>query len=497
MNTKLKNLRTTLEDLDAAGDVLRLTAEADPYLEIAACQKSLDNGPVLLFENIKGYPGVRHVGNIFARRERLARLFGVKEPNDFKFKCLEAIKKPVSPRLVDKAPCQEVAITKELDVLKILPALQYSSFDPGRMISGGAILISGEYARGGRELSIKRMHFRGPDWASVAANPASHAGLIRYIEARKQEIPMTINIGTPPAVTMAAGGSYLRTVVPLGTDEVAIAGGLQGFPVDLVKAVTVDAYAVAEAEWVIEGYWMPERVYESEEAERLNKDDVAPFFPEWTGYMGKARTVYKFKATAVTHRGDGPIFYAPLAHSIGHDYIINSTREACFYEMAQRINPGLVVDVNIPISFGCFGGIVFQVKKRRPLDEGFQKDILLSALSASTGLPTAIIVDEDVNIYSADDLLWALNTRVDPENGVFRGPKGSRGFGMFPIEAGRPFPGGVAIDATVPLLKKPEFIRGRYNIEKLDLAKWLSQGQIKEVQNQQSEYARFLGGTGY
>ncbi len=497
MPIDITNLRTTLADLDSEGDVLKLTAEADPILEIAALQKALDDGPVLLFENIKGYPNVRHVGNLFATRERLARVFGLEDHRDFKKKCLGAIKNPLPPRIVNDAPCQEVVIADNLDALSVLPALLYSELDAGRMMSGGAILISGEYAGGGHELSVKRINFRGRDWASIAANPVSHAGLIRYVETRGQKVPMTVNIGMPPAVTFAAGGSYLHTVVPLGADEVGIAGALQGFPVDLVKAKTVDAYAIAEAEWVIEGHWLPERIWESDEAERVNKPDAVPFFPEWTGYMGKSRTVYKFQATAITHRKDRPIYHAPLAHGYEHDYIIDSFREACFMELADRIIPGLVADVTTPICFGCFGGIVFQIRKRRPLDEGFQKDILLNALAASPGLPIAIAVDEDVDIYSADDLLWALNSRVDPDTGVFRGPKGSKGFGMWPMEIGRVYPGGLAIDATVPLAKKELFRRGHYEVQKLDLGKWLSPEQLAAVRAQQSDYAKVLGRTGY
>jgi len=497
MAVNLTNLRTALADLEEQGEVLRLTAEADPILEIAALQKALDNGPVLLFENIKGYPGVRHVANLFGRRERLARAFGVENPKDFKRKCLSAIKNPIPPRVVGDAPCQEVVITDNLDVLSVLPALMYSDIDAGRLISGGCILIRGEYALGGSELSVKRMHYRGPDWASMAANPTSHGGLLRFVEMRKEKVPMTVNIGVPPGVLVTAGGNCLHTVVPLGSDEVAIAGGLQGFPVDLVKAKTVDAYAIAEAEWVIEGYWMPQRVFESDEAERIGKVDAVPLFPEWTGYMGNARSVYKFQTTALTHRKDRPIYHAPLAHGYEHDEIINSFREACFLELAERIIPGMVLDVTTPFCLGSFGGIVFQVRKRRPLDEGFQKDILLSAMGSSPGLPLAIAVDEDVNIYSADDLLWAMNSRVDRDNGVFRGPKGSRGFGMMPMEVGQSFPGGIAIDATVPFGDRERFRRGHPAVDKLDLGKWVTPEQLKEIRSMQCEYARFLGEVGY
>lgn len=490
------NLRAVIDWLASAGELIVTTQEADPDLEIAALEKATDNGPAVLFENIKGYPGVRHIANLFARKERLARLFGCRDYQDLRSRCREAIKRPIAPVVVNEAPCQEVIVTSDVNVLSTMPVLRYSESDAGRILSGGVLLITGPYAAGGSELSFKRMHFRGPDWASIAANPLSHAGIIRYVTSRSERIPLTVNIGVPPAVALTAAGSFLRSIVTLGSDELGIAGALQGYPVEIVPARTVDAFAIAQAEWVIEGYWLPEKVWESEGAERQGQADVDPFFPEWTGYLGRSRQVYKFQATAITHRRDRPIFWAPLAHSYNHDHMINCFREACFLELAERVAPGLVTDVTIPIAFGSFGGVVFQVRKRRPLDEGLQRDLLLNALAASPGLPLAIVVDEDVNINSADDLLWALTSRVDPDRDIVRGPAGTKGFGMRPIEVARGFAGGIMIDATVPFEEKDRFRRAHYSVERIDLGRWFSEEQIKAIKEQQSEYAQFLAETG-
>lgn len=490
------NLRTVVNWVSERRELVVVETEIDPIYEIAALEKATDNGPVVLFENIKGYPGVRHIANLFARKERMARLLDCQDYQELRARCREAINKPLAPKVVGEAPCQEMVITEDIDVLSTMPVLKYSELDAGRILSGGILLISGPYAAGGSELSFKRMHFRGKDWASIAANPLSHAGIIRYVGSRSERIPLTVNIGVPPAVALTAAGSFLRTIVPLGSDELGIAGALQGYPVEIVPAKTVDAFAIAQAEWVIEGYWLPEKIWESEGAEKLRQADIDPFFPEWTGYLGRSRQVYKFQATAITHRRDRPIFWAPLAHSYNHDHMINCFREACFLELAERMAPGLVVDVTIPIAFGSFGGVVFQVRKRRPLDEGLQRDLLLNALAASPGLPLAIVVDEDVNIHSSDDLLWALASRVDPDKDILRGPSGTKSFGMRPIEAGKGFVGGLMIDATVPYGEKERFRRAHYPVERADLGRWFSEEQIRAIKEQQCEYARFLSLTG-
>ena len=127
----ITSLRNTLEFLKSQNEVLTVTNEVDPHLEIAGISKAMDNGPAILFENIKGYPGNRALTALFSRFDRVARIFDVADPRKLKFKGLEAIKNPLPPTTVASAPCQEVVITQEIDVPATLPLLQYTAGDPG------------------------------------------------------------------------------------------------------------------------------------------------------------------------------------------------------------------------------------------------------------------------------------------------------------------------------------------------------------------------------
>jgi hypothetical protein len=110
-----------------------------------------------------------------------------------------------------------------------------------------------------------------------------------------------------------AVGTLNPVVFPGQTDKIGMAGALQGSPIDLVKAKTVDAYAFAQSEWVLEGYVIEdERVWETDEAERLGRQGEAPLHPEWARYMGRAyRTPRAFEPTAITHRSNKPLYYTP------------------------------------------------------------------------------------------------------------------------------------------------------------------------------------------
>jgi len=496
----ITNIRSAIEYLKEQKQLLTIAGEVDPIWEVSGIQKAFEDGPALLFENVKGYPGgVRILGNTFSRMENVAALFDEPDPKRLKFKFLERMKNPVPSKVVGKAPCQEVVITKNIDVMATIPMIQHTEDDAGRILGSGVIPIIGIPPRGGSDLTFKRIFFRGKDWATVYVWLDSHLGYFRDYHHRGEEIPITININVPPAVVMVAAPMTIHMIIPYETvDEIGIAGALQGSSIEICKAKTVDAYAIANSEWVIEGRLLPQKVLETEEAEKVGKPRVAPLLPEWFGYMGTATRANKFQVTAITHRKN-PIFYSFLADSFELENTSNPLREACYYELAQRISPGLVVDVTIPRAFKHGGGVVFQVKKRRPSDEGVQRNILEIALGASH-VRMAVAVDEDVDIYSADELLWAILTRANQDTNIFKGPHGARSYGLVPapeLSADGQFEGGLGIDATIPLARKLRWKRAHHPVDRIDLGRWFSKEQIDNVQSKQSEYAKLLASKGW
>jgi 4-hydroxy-3-polyprenylbenzoate decarboxylase len=182
-------------------------------------------------------------------------------------------------------------------------------------------------------------------------------------------------------------------------------------------------------------------------------------------------------------------------------------REACFLELAERIVPGLCIDTHIPMGMTDWGGVIFQVQKRRARDEGLQRNILSAALSISLGAKLGIVVDEDIDIYNAEDILWALTTRVNPREDILTVCEGGFGQTFQPAErflAGERqwtqpnirFAGATAIDATRPFVHKEAFQRARYEVELVDLAKFYTPEQIAKARESQRDYARFMAERG-
>lgn len=493
-----KSLRDALAWL--GDEVKTLRAEVDSHLEMTAINKAFDDGPVFVAEHIAGFPHARFVASLFGKRDRLHRLMGVSTPGEAARKILRSLKEPLEPATVASAPCQEIVISREqLDPFSLFPMVTHTEADGGRFFGSGVHLLSGRHAAGKSQLAFYRMSFRGKDFASINMFPGGHGDQIAQ-RHRGEKIPCTVNICPPPMVELTAAGSLNPILFPAVPDELGMAGALQGAPVELVPAKTVDAFAIAQSEWVIEGYIVPgERVWETEDAEALGAQGKAMFHPEYAGYMGRAYRGRKFEITAVTRRKDRPYYYVPHFGSIWPSIPFVA---ANYIELGERIAPGFVQDATTMTGLIAWGGAIIQVRKRRPADEGTQRNILSAAMGMSRGLRLVVVVDEDVNIHEPEDVLWAMVTRADPGSDLVLGG-GGRGQAFLP-SASSPATAGkgsfgtcIGIDATVPWSMRDQFKRSRYAVDRVDFSKWFTTAEIAEMRMGQSEYLRFLGTSGF
>src|SRR5437870_13744643 len=133
----ISSLRSTLEYLEAVGELVSTDVEVDPHLEVAAIQKHFDGGAALLFNKVKGYPNARICNNIFASAERIARLLDVDDPRKLKHKVVEALRAPLPPIEVKDGACQEGAVTKDIEVWDVAPTTSHCDSDPGRAPAAG------------------------------------------------------------------------------------------------------------------------------------------------------------------------------------------------------------------------------------------------------------------------------------------------------------------------------------------------------------------------
>ncbi|MFQ5856301.1 MAG: UbiD family decarboxylase [Anaerolineae bacterium] len=509
----ISSLRSTLDWLRDEGYLIETDVEVDPDLEITGVQKLLDGSLPILFRNVKGYPYAQVVTNLFANMDILDHMFGWKGQQARTRELARALTHPIPPVEVsqDEALCQEEVITDDLDVNKYVVSIRHTALESELTIGSGNSVVVGEYFHGGSHIGYNRMNCRWGNVCTFQSAPGAHMWQIITEHYRDEEpIPLTMCFGVPPAATLIAGGGYDYVVLPRGGDELGAAGAVQGYPIRIVKARTVDAWALADCELVLEGLLYPrDKRYETAEAEAADKQGKFPFHPEWAGYMGKAYKAPTFHVTAITmrRRETKPIFYVLGVHMLDCNNIDTTVREAAIFELCERLQPGIVQDVNIPFCMTDWGGCIIQVKKRNRIEEGWQRNFLAAILACSQGMRLAIAVDTDVDIYSMDDIMWALTTRVNPHTDILNPVPGGIGQTFQPQErmtAGEKewtasntrFEGGMGIDATLPYGYEQDFQRPVYPIERVDLHKWFSSQDIEHARSLMHGWVEVLARTG-
>ena len=507
------DLRGTLEWLKQEGDLIETDAEVDPDLEITAIQKNLDGGCPILFNNVKNKPNHRVVTNLFADMNVINKMFGWKDDTDRTRKLAWALEHPLAPVEIggDEAPCQEVVIENPADVNEFMVPIRHTEYEPELTVGSGNRVVAGKYFDGGTDLGYNRMNFRWGNVGTFQISPGSHMWQVVSKHYKDDEpVPITMCFGLPPSCTLMAGAGFNYVILPQGCDEIGIAGAVQGQPVRLVKARTVDAYAVADSEVVLEGYVNPrDRRYETAESEEAGVQGRFHFHPEWAGYMGKAYKAPTFHVTAVTMRRQDtkPIIFALGVHMLDDHNIDTTVREAAMFALCERMQPGIIQDVVIPYCMTDWGGAVIQVKKRNKIDEGWQRNFMSAILSTSQGSRLCFAVSEDADPYDMDDIMWNLTTRVNPHTDILNPIPGGRGQTFMPAErmtAGEKewtasntrFEGGMGIDATVPFGFESDFLRPVYAVDKVALSKWFDDKQIANAKGRMKGWVQSLARTG-
>src|SRR5438094_2039185 len=509
----VRSLRGMIEWLRATECLLETEAPVDPDLEITGVQKHLDGSYPVLFKNVKGYPHLECVTNLYAKMDIIDRLFGWETPQDRTRKLAHAITHPLAPVEVpsSEAPSQETVILDDLNVNKWVMAIRHTALESELTIGSGNSVVVGEYFHGGSHIGYNRMCFRWGNVGTFQSAPGAHMWqIISEHYHDDKPIPLTMCFGLPPACTLIAGGGYDYVVLPRGADELGAAGAVQGSPIRIVKARTVDAWAVADCELVLEGLLHPrDKRYETAEAEAAGKQGKFPFHPEWAGYMGKAYKAPTFHVTAITmrRRENKPLIYPLGVHMSDDNNIDTTVREAAIFELCERLQPGIIQDVNIPYSMTDWGGCIIQIKKRNKIEEGWQRNFLAAILACSQGMRLAIADSPDVDIRSMDDIMWSLTTRVNPHTDIINPLPGGIGQTFQPQErmtAGEKewtasntrFEGGMGIDATVPYGYEQDFHRPVYPIDKVDPLKFFSQSGLDRAKERMHGWVKSLARTG-
>jgi gallate decarboxylase subunit C len=481
-NSLVTDLRSALRLLEATpGQLLRTDHPVDPIGELAGAYRHIGAGcpvepptklgPAMLFQNINGFPGARIVTGVLASRERVGLLLNT--PADrLGFKMLEAYENPIPPIVVaGPAPCQELVYKKDFDLRKLIPAPTNTPEDAGPYFTMG-LLRASDPETGEHDVTIHRMCVQGPDTLSIFFAPGRHIAAFRdKCEKMGKALKLSINIGLDPSAYLAS--CFEPPTTPQGFDELSIAGGLRGAAIELVKCVSIDEYAIAGAEIVLEGELIPG--LKIREDQNSNTGHAMPEFPGYNGPANPSLDVIKIKA--ITTRRN-PILQTLVGPGEEHVSLAGIPTEASILHMVERSMPGRLKNCYLHSSGGGKLLAILQFKKSISSDEGRQRQAALIALAVYHELKNVILVDEDVDLFDTNDVLWAMQTRFQGDKDIISIP-GVIGHVLDPSQSPEysssiPRVGATTktiLDCTVPWHMKTTLVRAKF--QEVDPAPYL------------------------
>ena len=411
------DLHDHLKTLDEAGLLVTVDREINKDTELHPLVRWQFRGGIaerdrkaFLFNNVVDSKGRKYdipvaVGVIATNREiyRLGMNCDLDKINET---WTRAVANPIAPRVVERAPCQEIVITgDELNKPgQGLDGLPIPISTPGWDISPYVTLsqyISKDPDTGVQNMGIYRGQVKAPRRLGMNPSLELRPGIYTHWEKQKkrgQKLPAAVILGCPPCIAFTSAQKLPETM-----DELHVAGGLVGSPVNVVKAKTVDLLVPAEAEIVIEGLI---------ETEYLEPE--APF-GESHGHVNLQEYNAYMEVTCITRRKDAiltsiisqvtpsesslikrvalePLFLSHLRTTLG----IQGVKKVSMHEPLTNLRKviALVMDRNTPPT------------------EVWRALYGAAAWNRAAG-KYVIAINDDIDPDNADALLWAMSYRAN------------------------------------------------------------------------------------
>jgi len=414
----VRDLRDWIALLEREGELVRVSAEVDPDLEITEIvdRTVKAGGPALLFENPKGAAHPLLI-NQFGTERRMCLALGVERLDDVaqrledviemqppqglveKVKGLRKLKSIADsmPKTVSRAPVHEVVLTGDEIDLGRLPIQRCWPGDPAPFITLPAV-ITADPRTGTRNVGMYRMQVI--DRASTYMHWQIHKdGRADLLAAEDGRIPVAVALGLDPITAYSASAP-----LPKHIDELMLAGFLRGEPVELVQAKTVDLEVPANAEIVLEGW--------------VSRDELGLEGPfgDHTGYYTAAEPFPVFRLTAMTMRRDAIYPSIVVGKPPQEDAWLGKATERIFLP-AIRMTVPEIVDYDLPIAGAFHNCAIVSIRKSFP---GHAQKVMhaIWGLGMLSLTKCVIVVDEHVDVHDYAQVTFYVGANVDPKRDV-------------------------------------------------------------------------------
>jgi 4-hydroxy-3-polyprenylbenzoate decarboxylase len=411
------DLRSWIALLEREGELVRVTVEVDPHLEITEVTDRTvkSGGPALLFENVKGSEHPLLI-NQFGTERRMCMAFAAPSLDDVARKLEEVLEMQPPQGLAEKVrglkklksiadsrpktlrhgACQEIVLTGDDVDLDALPIQHCWPGDPAPFITLPAV-ITHDPRTGTRNVGMYRM--QKLDRRSTAMHWQIHKdGRMDYL-ATDGKLEVAVALGLDPVSTYSASAP-----LPKHIDEFMFSGFLRGEPVELVKGKTVELEVPANAEIVLEGY--------------VERDDLTTEGPfgDHTGYYSAAEPFPVFHVTAITMRREAIYPSIVVGKPPAEDAWLGKATERIFLP-AIRMSVPEIVDYDLPIAGAFHNCVIVSIRKAFP---GQAQKVMhaIWGLGLLSLAKSVVVVDEHVDVHDYEEVFFRVTANVDPKRDV-------------------------------------------------------------------------------
>jgi len=433
-------LRRFVERLLAAGE-----AEAvDAPIELGDVASRLDGNPKAVVFRAAGRERAELVGNVTGSRERIALSLGVE-----RLKVVpEIARRLAAPQPIvevprARAPVQQVVLQGADADLTTLPVHVQHGADGGPYISA-SIDFTVNPENGWTNIGARRLMLRGRQETGVDLVAPSDLRNIYIASARRGEkLPVAFTVGSHPV-------DHIAATMRLPVDELQLLASLRGEPTAVVKCVTSDIRVPADAEMVLEGYF----------DERGHVEPEGPY-GEFLGYYGVMKENPVFHLTAITMRKDALFQTSSIS---GRWLSRTDTSQLSALRTEVMVWKALESAIREPVAVYAppASGGAFHVRiSMRPRYPGEARNAIAAAFGSLANVKHVFVVDDDVDIFSDEQMEWAVSTRFQADRDLvvqsgFRALpldpslRGARIGAKAGFDLTMPFGVVRALDATVP-----------------------------------------------
>lgn len=412
-------------------DELEVRKEPVELADVAAILEG--NPKTVLFERV-GPEAAALAGNVAGSRARFARAFGTTEDKLLaevlrRLECRAEIVE-VSREL---APVQQVVLTgDEVDVTALPVNLQHE-LDGAPYISASIDFVI-DPETGWTNVGARRLMLRGKRETGIDLVSPSDLRAIYLASAKRGEpLPIAFVVGSHPIDHVAA-------TMRIPSDELELLASLRGAPLPVVKCVSCDIRVPADAEWVIEGYLDA----------RGHVEPEGPY-GEFLGYYGEVKRNPVFHLTAITRRRDA-LFQTVSIGGRSMDCTDSGQMIALRTEItvwrALQTAVREVVAVYAPAATGGMFNVRIAIRQRVP---GEARNAIAAAFASLANVKNVFVVDPDIDIFSDEQMEWALATRFQAERDLMI-QSGFRTVPLDPSLRGARTASKAGFDLTLPLL---------------------------------------------